>query len=80
MLYIGDRGRQWSLGILLTTRVELNVRGFQQHLFQHLVMIGLIRLDMPPFRDIQAEGFEHPPITLRAWSQATLDWRPILGH
>ena len=28
MWYIGDRGREWSRGVLLTNRVEVNVRCF----------------------------------------------------
>ncbi len=35
---------------------------------------------MTPFRYIKSEGFEHTYITIRAWSQETLDWLPIFGH
>jgi hypothetical protein len=56
------------------------VRGFPQHIFHRLVIIGFIRIHMTPFRYVKSEGFEHTPITLRAWSQETLDWLPIFGH
>jgi hypothetical protein len=42
-------------------------------------MIGFIRLDVAPFRDIKSEGFEHTHITRRAWRQEALDWLPIFG-
>ena len=56
------------------------MRGFQQHIFHHIVMISFIRLYVAPFRDITSEGFEHTHITLCTWSQETLDWLAIFGH
>jgi hypothetical protein len=80
MLYIGDIGRKYSLGMLFTNRLELNTRCCQQHVFYSIVVIGVIRIHMTPFQDIKSEGFEHTYITRRAWSQEALDWLPIFGH
>ncbi len=64
VLYISDRGRECSRGILLTNRGEVNVRCFQQYIFHQIIMIGFIRLHMTLFRDIKSAGFEHTHITL----------------
>jgi len=80
MLYLRHIGRKCSRGILLTNRVELNVRCFQQHIFHRLIVIGFIRLHLTAFRSIKSEGVERPHLTVRAGSQETLDWLPIFGH
>jgi hypothetical protein len=77
---IGDRRRKWALGTLLTNGIEPNLRGCQPYISHRTVVIGFIRLHMTPFRAIQAAGFAHPHITLRAWSQEALAWLPIFGH
>ena len=63
----------------MTNRIELNVRCFQQHIFHRIVVIGFIRINMTPFREIKLKGLEYTHITVRPWHQVAFDRLTVFG-
>jgi hypothetical protein len=80
LVSLGESGRTWSRGVLVTERVKRQVRGFPPHLCHRLVLLGFLRLYGAPCRALTAAGCEQTPLTRRAGSQDTLAWRPLGGH
>jgi hypothetical protein len=65
--------------MLLTNRTSLNVRGFFQGIFQFIVVLGFIRINLTPFREIPLNGLEYTPITVRPWYQVAFDRLTVFG-
>ena len=50
---------------------------FHQEIFQFVIIIGFIGIDITPFWKIELEDFEHTYITVRAWCQNTCTWLTV---
>ena len=52
---------------------------FYQCIFQFIVVIGFLRINMTPFREITLKGLEYSHITVRPWRQVAFDRLTVFG-
>ena len=79
VLHIGEIWRNGSFRMLLPNRTSLHVHGFFQGIFQFIVVIGFIRINLTPFWEIQLKGLEYTHITVRPWHPVAFDRLTVFG-
>jgi hypothetical protein len=79
VLHRGEIWRNGSFRMLLPNRTSLNVHGFFQGIFQFIVVIGFIRINLTPFWEIQLKGLEYTHITVWPWHQVAFDRLTVFG-
>jgi hypothetical protein len=79
VLHVGEIRRNGSFRMLLPNRTSLHVHGFFQGIFQFIVVIGFIRINLTPFWEIQLKGLEYTHITVRPWPQGACDRLTVFG-
>jgi hypothetical protein len=55
------------------------VHGFFQGIFQFIVVIGFIRINLTPFWEIKLKGLEYTHITVWPWHQVAFDRLTVFG-